>query len=240
MDLRYALVLADIKRTPLYLNSIKYALENKILNLMFKFEGLITLPEAVELYKLSKRIHKNSLVVELGCFKGLSSSFILAGLKSNNGHLYSIDPFSEDLTKLKKVINKYNNNYYKKVEENALWKKITLNTVDVKLKNYGFKSFTLIKGYSFEVVKKWKRRIDMLWIDASHDYKDVKRDYLEWIPYLKKGGIIAFHDANKKDQSEYWKWGWKGPTRVVNEYLKEPKWVNIVRVESLVYATKNY
>lgn len=38
------------------------------------------------------------------------------------------------------------------------------------------------------------RSLDFVWIDAAHDYFNVKRDVLSWEPKLKSGGIILFHD----------------------------------------------
>lgn len=36
---------------------------------------------------------------------------------------------------------------------------------------------------------------DFLWIDAGHDLQDVTLDYVDYGPLVRKGGIIAFHDA---------------------------------------------
>jgi hypothetical protein len=38
------------------------------------------------------------------------------------------------------------------------------------------------------------RSLDFVFIDASHEYDDVKKDILSWYPKIKKGGVIAGHD----------------------------------------------
>ena len=38
------------------------------------------------------------------------------------------------------------------------------------------------------------RSLDFVFIDASHEYNDVKKDILSWYPKIKKGGFIAGHD----------------------------------------------
>lgn len=38
------------------------------------------------------------------------------------------------------------------------------------------------------------REIDFLFIDADHSYEGVKKDYLLYSPFVRKGGVIAFHD----------------------------------------------
>jgi predicted O-methyltransferase YrrM len=53
-----------------------------------------------------------------------------------------------------------------------------------------------ICAYSFDAVKEWSRPIDFLFIDASHAYADVERDFREWSPFIKAGGYVAFHDVD--------------------------------------------
>ena len=36
--------------------------------------------------------------------------------------------------------------------------------------------------------------LDLVYIDAAHDYDSVKQDILTWLPKIKKGGFIAGHD----------------------------------------------
>ncbi len=40
-----------------------------------------------------------------------------------------------------------------------------------------------------------RNSIDLLHIDGSHYYDDVKRDFTEWLPYVKEDGVILFHDV---------------------------------------------
>lgn len=41
--------------------------------------------------------------------------------------------------------------------------------------------------------------IDFLFIDGGHLYEEVKKDFELYSPLVKKGGIIAFHDARITD-----------------------------------------
>jgi len=44
-----------------------------------------------------------------------------------------------------------------------------------------------------------KIEIDLLFIDASHDFKNVKNDFLNYFPLIKNNGLILLHDSYPKD-----------------------------------------
>ena len=63
-----------------------------------------------------------------------------------------------------------------------------------------FKNLTLICGDTkdksvFNNVKKFSK-YDLIFIDASHEYKDVKKDFEIYSKMLNKKGIIILHDIN--------------------------------------------
>lgn len=42
--------------------------------------------------------------------------------------------------------------------------------------------------------------IDFLFIDGDHSYEGVKKDFEDYRPFVKKGGIIVFHDVNDSER----------------------------------------
>jgi len=55
--------------------------------------------------------------------------------------------------------------------------------------------YNAIKMKSMEAVKLYEdESIDFIFIDASHEYEDIKDDISNWILKLRGGGIIAGHD----------------------------------------------
>jgi hypothetical protein len=71
---------------------------------------------------------------------------------------------------------------------------------------------TLIRLPSVEAAKKVEDNFfDMVFIDASHFYEDVKQDIISWLPKVKPGGILSGDDYHEKDFPEV--------IRAVNELL---------------------
>ena len=58
--------------------------------------------------------------------------------------------------------------------------------------------FTFIKKKSSELIQSWNKIIDILFIDDGHEYEEVKSDYENFSPFVKKGGLILLHDTKHK------------------------------------------
>ena len=55
--------------------------------------------------------------------------------------------------------------------------------------------FTPVRGYSTEVAKQYADcSLDLVMLDASHDYDNVLADIRAWYPKVKSGGILAGDD----------------------------------------------
>jgi len=85
----------------------------------------------------------------------------------------------------------------------------------------------ILRATSLEAAKDCALRhqvFDMIFIDASHVYEDVKADILAWFPLLIEGGIICGHDYMYK---------WQGVIQAVNELFP-----NHTMVADTIWAIK--
>ena len=51
-----------------------------------------------------------------------------------------------------------------------------------------------ILGHSQEVGELWPFWVAFIWVDGNHSYEGVRGDIESWLPRVRPGGIIAFHD----------------------------------------------
>lgn len=68
--------------------------------------------------------------------------------------------------------------------------------------------------------------LDFVFIDASHDYENVKKDAYAWLAKVKPGGILSGHD--------YGLWG--EVTRAINDFVAETKYELFVRGEEVCWG----
>jgi predicted O-methyltransferase YrrM len=55
-----------------------------------------------------------------------------------------------------------------------------------------------ILGDSVEVASGFTRNVDLVFIDAQHDYTSVRDDIVAWIPKLNPGGVLCGHDYTQE------------------------------------------
>jgi predicted O-methyltransferase YrrM len=152
--------------------------------------------------------------VEIGCCDGYSTVNILA---VSDLHLTSIDPFIVDPV--------------------APCLQGKLERFLANVKPFG-KRIALIEDYSWNAVKTWKNPLDFLFIDGDHRYEGVLRDFNEWTPLLKVGGILAMHDSRmgRHEAAPFH----PGPSQVAKEnvYGQPDRWAIIGEAFSLTVARK--
>ena len=152
----------------------KFVSQGQRLKEINKIAGHLGLNEGRLLFKMAKSLKNNSVIVEIGAFKGKSTCFIAEGIGAKNCEFYTIDTWCNDGMKQREDV-------FADFLEN--------------IKAYKDK-IQLLRGFSYDAVKNWpkQRKIDFLWIDGDHSYDGVKTDIRDWIPLVKTKGIVCFHD----------------------------------------------
>lgn len=195
-----------------------------------EIQGFLSESEAQKLFSSASGLKESSpIIVEIGSHLGKSSFVLAKALQGKGGgKLYCIDPFdgSGDITAV---------SHYQKKEilgEKTLFQEFIKNIKKNRLEAYIYPK----QGMSHEVIKTFPEdKIDMVFIDGNHDWESVRQDYLDWVPKLKTGGVLAMHDVFATPFDDHY----DGPWRVVKEFiLDNPKWIWFQLVGSLAVAIK--
>lgn len=189
-------------------------------------QGFLSASAAHQLYRLARDFtpQEKPVVVEIGSWKGKSSIMLAAGLMDKQQpRLFCIDTFSGDEDP------EYQEKYYSALMQND--PRDLEGVFKLNLSTCGLAHIAAsMKGYSFDCCRGWTLPIDLLFIDANHEYPAVLRDFNDWSPFVKNGGVIAFHDVGEE---------FDGPVRVVSEQIKPPAFGPVSTVDTLAWAVKH-
>lgn len=154
--------------------------------------------------KLLDHVPMYGTFVELGCWKGKSTAYLLTEV-ANDGlprEIYVVDNF------IGSTNTKTEQEVYKNIKKEELFKEFLDNISPV-----GQKLSDIFIEDSAEAADNFRNQsIDVLFLDAGHSYENVHADIIAWLPKMKKGGIMAGHDYNDS---------WPGVIKAVNELLGE-------------------
>jgi len=135
--------------------------------------------------------------VEVGAWKGRSSSYMSVEILNSNKTIKFdvVDTWlGSEESAHKKDLSIINNTLYEDFLENIEPVKSAINP---------------IRTTSIEASKLYEdNSLDFVLIDASHKYIDVKEDIINWLPKVRKGGILAGDDFS-----------WSGVRRALKELL---------------------
>jgi len=53
------------------------------------------------------------------------------------------------------------------------------------------------------VAKLFNQPISLLFIDGDHSYEGVQKDHNSWVPKVKKGGTVLYHDYDHPDTKQF-------------------------------------
>lgn len=198
-----------------------YEKELKRLNPQFENAAResITHPVQRVILSLFAMQKKDGVIVELGSWTG-GGVLLMAPFLKNDQSYHAVDTFSAD-----QMPDKYVQEYLKGRKQ-----------IDVFNENIRplMKKVVIHQGTTNEISAKWpeNQRIDFLFIDADHTYEGVSADWRNWSPFVRKGGLIAFHDYYVKTPG-----GHTGVRKFVDETIVTRAGKNFHYVEGLAWYT---
>jgi len=134
--------------------------------------------------------------LEIGVHYGLN--LVSLAKKNPQVRFIGIDPFSYESSIVKGVAPSQSN-FQDTVYSNLMRRSSKLNNIEI------------IKDYSFNVVSEFEdESLDFVFIDGAHEFKSVTKDISDWLPKVKKGGVLGGHDYSLK---------YFGVVQAVNEIL---------------------
>jgi len=191
--------------------------------------GWLSPQDATELYDSALSLKSGQpIIVEIGSHLGKSSVVLGQALrKKGGGTLYCIDPFDASGDSGARHL-------YEKRQadlQTGLFEAFQHN-----MARYSLLPFVRpMRGLSHEITNDFDMEIDMLFIDGDHSYEAVKRDFLDWVPRLKVGGVLAMHDIYAAPFGD----DYTGPWRVAKELITERKGWRWFRIKDITcFAVK--
>lgn len=138
---------------------------DKIVTSAKQIQSAVSHLEGIKIVQYAEKAPRNGLFVEIGSYLGCSS-VIMGSVANILGSIFiMIEPFYET----------------------------SQAECEKNLQDRGIK-YQLMVGRSHDVAPQVPDGIDVLFIDGTHLYNGVKEDCEDYLPKMKKGGIVIFHD----------------------------------------------
>jgi len=189
----------------------------------FKNDDMGSHPERGYLFQLASDLPRGAQVIEVGSWIGASTCFLAGGLRGD-AKIYAVDNFRGLST----------------CPEDAAWysrhlqsmgRSSTLELFQRNVSALGFAGLAEpVVSDSLEAARQLaglKGTIDFVFIDGDHSYEACMADIVAWGPFVKRGGVIAFHDFGSRAD---------GVTRAIFEATTAGRFTEIVGVANTIIA----
>ena len=147
--------------------------------------------ERAFLFRLARDLPPNARVVEIGSWIGESTCYLASGLKGDQSRLYAVDTFNGDSDA------SFERKLYTGIM--AQWKVGSTRELFARnLAHFGLGGrVQVMADDSTAAARKFPeppQSIDLLFIDGDHSEKAAQNDLDAWLPFVKPGGLVLFHD----------------------------------------------
>jgi predicted O-methyltransferase YrrM len=171
----------------------------ELTELLRDVDGWLHESEAYALYEAAQRCTRG-VIVELGSYEGRSTISLAKGAAVP---FYAVDPLP---------VQSHGPSPISVPGAESFDGELHLRNFYTNLKKAGVRDIvTHLRMTSLEAAGRIKDPVSLLFIDALHDYENVKADYDAWVPKVLSGGMIAFHDYYVTGPT------WPGVRKLVDE-----------------------
>jgi predicted O-methyltransferase YrrM len=190
----------------------------------FKRDDMGSYPERGFLFQLASDAPAGAQVVEVGSWMGASTCFLAAGLKGAGAKILAVDNF-QGLSTCGEDAAWYNRHFQQ------LGAKSTLEIFRANFAALGLteRSEPVVSDSiaAAQMLAAKRGTIDLIFIDGDHSYAACQADIAAWAPYVKRGGVMAFHDFGSRAE---------GVTRAIFEEIKSGRFAEIIGVAGTIIA----
>ena len=190
----------------------------------FKADDMGSFPERGYLFQLASDAPANAQVVEVGSWMGASTCFLAGGLKGPEAKIFAVDNF-QGLSTCGEDAAWYSRHFER------LGAKSTLEIFQANFAALGFtpRAEPVVSDSlaAAQALAAKRGTIDLIFIDGDHSYEACKADIVAWAPYVKRGGVMAFHDFGSRAE---------GVTRAIFEEIRSGRFAEIVGVAGTIIA----
>ena len=190
----------------------------------FKQDDMGSFPERGFLFQLASDAPAGSQVVEVGSWMGASTCFLAAGLKGNGAKVYAVDNF-KGLSTCGEDSAWYNRHFRRLGAD---------STLEIFRANFAALDLSAraepVVSDSIAAARAMASRhgsIDLIFIDGDHSYEACWADIHAWAPFVRRGGVMAFHDFGSRAE---------GVTRAIFEEIRAGRFAEIIGVAGTIIA----
>jgi predicted O-linked N-acetylglucosamine transferase (SPINDLY family)/predicted O-methyltransferase YrrM len=154
---------------------------NNIRSAVESVEGFMIPGQEEFLFNKVTSLPEDAVIVEIGSFKGRSTVAMGYACIGTKRKIYSIDTWDG------------NDSDFSERQFFDIWQQ--------NVQSNGLEEYIVpLRGYSHDILSRWQeltdgKTIDFIFIDGSHQYLDVLKDFEMSFSLVKNGGWIAFHDV---------------------------------------------
>jgi predicted O-methyltransferase YrrM len=174
-------------------------------------DGWLSDAQGRALFHAAAKTEGRGAIVEIGSWKGRSTTWLASGARLAGRRIHAIDP------------HRHSREYPE------------ADTLDEFRNNLARNGLTDVVEplvmTSEEAAARIAGPVELLFIDGDHSYDAVRRDAELWLPRLIEGGTVMFHDVATA--------AYDGPRRIVRQMVcRSPFFHGIRRVGSMLVAQR--